>query len=113
MSLLQVDNSLRVFKLKPTCVSDDDKKMIIPFIDETHTFKRLVIKMIEKKVLDVINQQQISIHEHIQLCIMSIGFEDYYAKTMLKRFEKNDDCWKMQSISEWLTGWFDDIIEQM
>lgn len=45
MLLIKVDNCLRVFKLKPSCLSDDVKEMMIPFIDETHTFKRLVTNL--------------------------------------------------------------------
>lgn len=103
-SFKDVDYNLRLFRLIPSYFPDKDKSMLSPFVDNTHIFKALLIKVIVQRV-----QQS----ENIEHCIMSIGFQDFYAKQLCIPFETNKSCWQMLSLSEWLNGWFGDILEKL
>ncbi len=104
MSISKVNHTLCIFKLKPDSLSENDKLMLIPFVDDTYTFKQLVITLIERKI---------SNDKQTYQCIMAIGFTEWYAANIMKKFEKIPDCWKLLTLTEWLNAWFDDIIEQL
>jgi len=103
-SFKDVDYNLRLFRLMPSYFSETDKSLLSPFVDNTHIFKSILIKLIEQRIQKT---------EDVEQCIMSIGFQDFYAKQLCVPFQINQSCWQMLTLSEWLNVWFDDILESL